>query len=387
MPRKRQGRPPVVGLGGVVVHDVEDHLDPGRVQRLDHRLELADLAAALLRRRVRLVRGEEPDRVVTPVVGQPAGLQVVLGHELVHRHQLDRGDAQPGQVLDDRGMGDPGVGAPLLGRHVRVAQGQAADVRLVDDGLVVRDPRGPVVPPVEERVDDHVRRHVRRAVHGVQRGRVAEAVAEHRLVPPHLAVDGLAVRVEQQLGRVAAVPARGVVGAVHPVSVPLARGHVRQVAVPDERVDLGQRDTRLGEAVRLVRRRAGTVQPARQPRRTTRSSFPCHPTLLRADRELLAKRAPADPTRVPGWPGPGCSARAQPVGQCPERDPGTGQRPRAGGAEAGRAERVRDRAGGVPDQQGGLEGDGDRPGQAAGRELRLGPGPGRPGPAASGSAR
>ena len=39
-------RAEVVALGGVVVDDVEDHLDAGAVQRLDHALELAHLLAA-----------------------------------------------------------------------------------------------------------------------------------------------------------------------------------------------------------------------------------------------------------------------------------------------------------------------------------------------------
>jgi hypothetical protein len=64
----------MVTLGGVVEHHVEDDLDPRRVQRVHHRLELVDLAAGLPgpdRGRVRLVRGEIADRVVTPVVREP----------------------------------------------------------------------------------------------------------------------------------------------------------------------------------------------------------------------------------------------------------------------------------------------------------------------------
>ena len=44
-----QRRPELVALGGVVVDDVEDDLDVGLVQRLDHRLELGDLLAAARR--------------------------------------------------------------------------------------------------------------------------------------------------------------------------------------------------------------------------------------------------------------------------------------------------------------------------------------------------
>ena len=40
MPRIDSIGPEVVALGGVVVDDVEDHLDAGGVERLHHRLEL-----------------------------------------------------------------------------------------------------------------------------------------------------------------------------------------------------------------------------------------------------------------------------------------------------------------------------------------------------------
>ena len=42
MPRKQSVGPMLVAFGGVVVDDVEDHLEPGGVQRLHHRLELVD---------------------------------------------------------------------------------------------------------------------------------------------------------------------------------------------------------------------------------------------------------------------------------------------------------------------------------------------------------
>ena len=48
---EREHRAEVVALGGVVVDDVEDHLDAGAVQRLHHPLELADLLAGRARSR------------------------------------------------------------------------------------------------------------------------------------------------------------------------------------------------------------------------------------------------------------------------------------------------------------------------------------------------
>jgi hypothetical protein len=44
---ERQRRPELVALGGVVVDDVQDHLEALGVQRLDHRLELLHLLPAV----------------------------------------------------------------------------------------------------------------------------------------------------------------------------------------------------------------------------------------------------------------------------------------------------------------------------------------------------
>jgi hypothetical protein len=43
------GRPQVAPLAGVVVHDVDDDLEPGFVQCLDHVFELRDLGPACAR--------------------------------------------------------------------------------------------------------------------------------------------------------------------------------------------------------------------------------------------------------------------------------------------------------------------------------------------------
>ena len=114
--------PPRPALARVVVDDVEDHLEARRVQRLDHRLELGDLRARpRARRAVRPVRREEAERHVAPVVLQAHVEQALLGEELVHRQQLDRRYAEPGQVLDDRRAGHPGVRAAQLLRTPRDA--------------------------------------------------------------------------------------------------------------------------------------------------------------------------------------------------------------------------------------------------------------------------
>ena len=87
---------------------------PASCSDLHHRLELLHLLAAFTERRVGVLRGEEADRVVAPVVRQALVEQGAVLHELVHRHQFDGRDAEPGEVVDHRRVRDAGVGARWL---------------------------------------------------------------------------------------------------------------------------------------------------------------------------------------------------------------------------------------------------------------------------------
>ncbi len=146
-----QGRAELVALGRVVVDHVEDDLEPGRVHGLDHALELGDLAAARAGRGVGRVRREVADGVVAPVVREAVLEQVHLVEEVVHGQQLDGGDAERGQVLEHRGVGESRVGAALVLGDRRVQPGDAAHVRLVDDGVAPGRAGRLVVAPVEVR--------------------------------------------------------------------------------------------------------------------------------------------------------------------------------------------------------------------------------------------
>src|SRR5690606_12542622 len=170
--------------------------------------------AAGPRGRVLVVGGEEADRVVAPVVPQAPLDQRVVVHELVHRLELDGGDAERGEVLDGDGVGQAGVGAPQRLRDARVGGGEPLDVHLVDDRLVEGHVGRAVAAPVEVGVDDHALGHVGGAVLVVAAVGVAEVVGEAGRVPVHPAVDGLGVGVEQQLVGVAAVPVGRVPGTV-----------------------------------------------------------------------------------------------------------------------------------------------------------------------------
>ncbi len=238
-PAEAQRRTEMVALRRVVVDDVEDDLDTRLVQRPDHPLELRHLLTALAGPAVGVVRREESDRVVAPVVGQSLLLEGVILNELVHGHQLDRGHPEPAEVLDRRGVRDRAVRAAQLLGNVRMQLGEALDVCFVDDRLVVRRTRMTVAVPVEEWIDDHRAHHVRSRVVVVETA-VLEAVVEQRLVPVDGALDRLGVGVEQQFGRVAPRAILRFVRPVDPEPVPLAGVHAGQVGMPDEAVHLRQ---------------------------------------------------------------------------------------------------------------------------------------------------
>ena len=245
----RERRAELVALGGVVVDDIQDHLDAGRVQRLHHPLELLHLLPEGSGGRVRGVRREERDRVVAPIVAEALLLQGVVVDELVHGHQLDRGHADLLQVSDDGGMGDAAVGSALLLGDIGMQLCQALHVRFVDDRLGERGARRVVAGPVEERVHDDAVHRVLSGVVGVDLVGAPEVVGEQRLPPADVVAGRFGVRVEQQLGRIAALALAGIPRSGDPESVALPWLHAGQIAMPHVPVDFGELDSCLGEVL------------------------------------------------------------------------------------------------------------------------------------------
>jgi len=94
IPRKERGRTGVIAFGGVVVHYVQYHFYSGVVQPLDHLFEFTDHIARILAvGRIARLRGEESQSVVSPIVAQSPIDEVAVVQEIMHRHQLERGDA------------------------------------------------------------------------------------------------------------------------------------------------------------------------------------------------------------------------------------------------------------------------------------------------------
>ena len=119
-----------ISLGGVVVDDVEDHLDARAMQRLDEIAELVDRAEGVLARTVAGMRREERNRRISPIIDQTR--RTVLPVELEYRQQLHSGDPE---ILEIRDLFDhPCIGPSQLRGNARTRMARkAGDMHLVDD--------------------------------------------------------------------------------------------------------------------------------------------------------------------------------------------------------------------------------------------------------------
>ena len=98
-------RPVVVAFRSVVEDDVEDDLDAGPVQRLDHVPKFIDRAQTGPDASCRPGAGRRTRPAIAPVVDQAR--RAILGIELKHGQQFDGGDAELlkiGNLVDQSGV-------------------------------------------------------------------------------------------------------------------------------------------------------------------------------------------------------------------------------------------------------------------------------------------
>ena len=206
-------RPFKIDFRAMVQHDIEDHLDARRVQRL-HRI------AELIERPLRLagvarLQRKQRQRVVAPVVAQPHPLQARFAGELRHRHQLQRGNTQTAKIIDHQRVAQRLIGAADRLRQLRMQPGQPFDVGFINDRFAPRRARRFITEPVVMQID-----HL-----GFWRNGCAIAgirlihTAMQTLVVQQFARHLMRARVEQQLGRIEAMPLRRIPRPVHPITV------------------------------------------------------------------------------------------------------------------------------------------------------------------------
>ena len=286
----------VVAFGGVVVNDIQNHLDPCGVESADHFLEFVRgvLRPAGAKPRI---RHKISQRVVAPVVHQPPIDDRLLVRVEVDRHQLDGGDSETLKMGDRSLAGEARIGAAQFFGNLGMALREAFDMQFVENRFVPGGARGTCAIPGEGGIEHAGEGGGRRAI----RGGIGNGG-----IPNETPRDGFRVRIEEDFVRVKAVSRGGVVRAVDAVSINKSRPRPVQVAVPDLIGFFGKR-----EAARLDRRIGGIKQ----------TQFD--------ERGILGKQREVHPLAIPG-----CAQRcgfARPDGVVVDHE-----RAEGGSAETGR---------------------------------------------------
>jgi hypothetical protein len=229
----------VVAFGRVVVHHVQNDLDARGVQPLHHGLEFGNLPRqGTGPGRIPHVGSKEADGVVAPVVRESLLGQATLADHMMDRQQLERGNSQTLQVIEDRVGCEAEISPAQLLRHFGVPHRHALDMTLVDNSPSPRSSEWPLVPPAEPRLDDEGLGHPARTVLRVQEQIPIGILAMRRksgegTAPLQGSAYRLGVRIEQQLCRVEAPAFGRGPPAVHPVAVCLSGSNVGKVRMPD----------------------------------------------------------------------------------------------------------------------------------------------------------
>jgi hypothetical protein len=166
----------------------------------------------------------------------------------MHRHQLERRDAQALQMFDDRFGRHAGVLAAQMAGNIGMHEAHAANVRLVNEGLVRRVRRPPFAAPIEAGVGDHPQGSEGRTVPVIERKitlRISQLITEQLVGPGQVSPDGLGIRIEQQFIGIEAQPALGNIRSMHAIAVQLAGFHIRHVDVPSAVGALADADSPL----------------------------------------------------------------------------------------------------------------------------------------------
>ena len=189
--------------------------------------------------------GKEIKRVVSPKVCQALIDQGAIIEMKMHRQYLQRGDTQIQEMIDNCFGGQTCVGAPAIIRDIGMLHRGAADVRFVNQRLMPRRPRWPIVAPGECRVQHRAQRTKCGAVALVKRQIITTGgISKQRIVPLPHAANCFGVRVQHNFIVIEAMTIVGFVGPVQSVAVELARFCIGEVAVPDHIGAFRQYDTR-----------------------------------------------------------------------------------------------------------------------------------------------
>src|SRR5579871_6123207 len=120
----------------MVVDDIQDYLDPGFMEFLNHVFKLFDLSAGLFSAIVFYGRGKEPYSIISPVIGQSFFDEMSVRDALMDGHQFDRGNAKLFQMVDNSRVCNSCVSATQVPGDTGEILRQSFDVGLIYDRIV-----------------------------------------------------------------------------------------------------------------------------------------------------------------------------------------------------------------------------------------------------------
>src|SRR4029077_12905396 len=231
----------MVAFSRVVVDHIENDFDARFVQAFRHLLEFLHLLADLTARGVFVVWRQIADRIVSPIVPQPALHQMFVMNKLMDGHKFYSRDPQAREMLDGFGMTQSRISPPQLLGDIRLSDRKAFNVRFINYRLVRRCPRMPIIPPIKIWIGHNRFWHQGSAVLVIGRTiGIVEEMGEDRLVPLYLTYDRPRIGIEQEFGWITAMSLFRLPWPVNSKAVALAGAKIGQIAVPTKAGHLWQ---------------------------------------------------------------------------------------------------------------------------------------------------
>src|SRR5262245_12270058 len=225
----------------MVVDDIEDDFDAGIMQSRHGRSKCIERSI----RGITRLGCEKAQRIVAPIVAKAALDQMAIIDKGVDRQQFKCGDTQTLEMIDHRRCRKAAIRTAPSGRHILAKLSQPLDVGFVDDRVLPGDRRSTFFAPCERFVDHHALWNSTSVVPPIERevgARAAGAIPEMRVTPDEAPCELFGIGIDEQLVRIEAQSALGLIRAMNPVTVELSRHDIVEVAVPDVLCAFWQRD-------------------------------------------------------------------------------------------------------------------------------------------------
>ena len=210
----------MIAFQRMVVHHIQNNLQPAFVKPLNHFLKIVDIGTDHIAR----FQSKEVQCFVSPEIVFQTG--IAFRHKSIDRHQFHRRYAQPFQIAQNALMIEPGKGTAFAVRHLRVQFGIAFKVGFVNDAFFNGIPRRLNTLPIKIITSYNRFRHIGGAVQRTVREvfeRTVPIIAKQCLMPNQTPGELFGIGVNQKLVRIEAMPLFRQIRPVNTIAVNLSR--------------------------------------------------------------------------------------------------------------------------------------------------------------------